>query len=1375
MTHTRPSCSSLINLIALVCLGICPSAFGEDLSLKSYTNSSGETFFAASMGPIEPSNRSNEGVDLVLVVDTSASQTGVYRDTVMASVKTCLESLSPNDRVQIVAADLDTRPMTTDMVAAGSQEAAAAMAMLENEIPLGSTDLKGALKTAAEMLGSKSVASVDARQKAILYFGDGISTSGLKRADQLSSLVSELRNNRIAVTSYAIGPQRDASLLARIANQTGGNLYIDQPMVWADEAQGLSVERAATENTSRGGRVGRTLASWAQAKVVWPEQASLDQNIASLYPAELLPLRSDRDTILIGTTNSSADSIEINATINGQPVNWSSELPGSEETYSYLASLNEQAARDNGVLLTTIGTIGLEETGRGLLAQIEQMTQLAERAATMGDTAGASQISQAVLRRDPGNMRAQIVERFVSDSSSDDRTSNNEIAPIRVAQADSPANSNGISMVRTAQIEVLNPPMVNNRMPTPAGAPQGFMQTEEYFDDGNYPPTEAVIDGRFLNSVDRNSSVYAQLLEKEVQNSVADARDTMREDPEGAIQSLKLMLLNVDRSPELVASVRAGLRDRLETALRQADHALQIKDDLDREREVSIAAARERRMLLDRLEIKREQKRQLLNKFSALMDERRYLEAEEVAIITREHDPDGVEPRVAQLWGRARQSYEFNQMIRDQRDAGFLSAMQSVEQSGIPFSDANPIIYPDAETWLDLTERRKEYASVDLAGRSESEEAINQALSSPLTSAGLDFADTALEEVVDYLRDEYQIEIQLDEQGLDDLGLAADEPITVNLRNISLRSALRLMLKPLELTYVIDDEVLLITSEDEALTRLSVKVYPVADLVLPIQTPQVSGIGGGGGGGQGGGGGGLGGGGGGQGGGGGGGGFGGGGGGGQFSVPDTAVSATSTSATSSVPTVRKLTLSAPKAESVTEQPAASKLALNKTAEEITLPKAGADASAWDAVFRTEQNPSKAVVRDSARRLMAEGRYADVAKLIESALRNNAAQAWMYESLGIALQLEGGDQATVERAVMSAVDFATSADHLLVIADYLKGLGLDKRAVQVCRLAVDHDPMLHESYALALRAAERSKDDDSIAWASTAILSRAWPHEHKAIEEAARYASKALLAKFTAEGNEEGFAELSQQLQKAKQRDCVIHVRWTGEADVDFAVEEPGGTMCSPINPRTTAGGINLGDSSGSVGGEHCETYICPHGFTGDYRVAVRKVWGDVTADTVSVEVVLGEGSENERRESQQFRLEDGKDAVVEFNLADGRLDQPLEEQQIAQAIERQRAVSQAVLSQQIDSLAGDSPTSLRPQEARRRRLALANGNAAVGFQPVIITLPDGTNFQATAVVSADRRYVRVTSVPFFSGVSSVSNFSFSGTPQEEDDADADAG
>jgi hypothetical protein len=61
------------------------------------------------------------------------------------------------------------------------------------------------------------------------------------------------------------------------------------------------------------------------------------------------------------------------------------------------------------------------------------------------------------------------------------------------------------------------------------------------------------------------------------------------------------------------------------------------------------------------------------------------------------------------------------------------------------------------------------------------------------------------------------------------LNITSDTPVTRNLKGISLRAALRLLLRPLQLTYVVDDEVLLITSHEGAGQRKSIRIYDVSD------------------------------------------------------------------------------------------------------------------------------------------------------------------------------------------------------------------------------------------------------------------------------------------------------------------------------------------------------------------------------------------------------------------------------------------------------------------------------------------------------------------------------------------------------------------
>jgi hypothetical protein len=75
--------------------------------------------------------------------------------------------------------------------------------------------------------------------------------------------------------------------------------------------------------------------------------------------------------------------------------------------------------------------------------------------------------------------------------------------------------------------------------------------------------------------------------------------------------------------------------------------------------------------------------------------------------------------------------------------------------------------------------------------------------------------------------------------------VAIDEPINRTLSGITLRSAMKIILEPLGLTYIIEDEVMKITTIIAADEKLSSRVYPVGDLVIPVTTPSSGGRSGG--------------------------------------------------------------------------------------------------------------------------------------------------------------------------------------------------------------------------------------------------------------------------------------------------------------------------------------------------------------------------------------------------------------------------------------------------------------------------------------------------------------------------------------------------
>lgn len=96
----------------------------------------------------------------------------------------------------------------------------------------------------------------------------------------------------------------------------------------------------------------------------------------------------------------------------------------------------------------------------------------------------------------------------------------------------------------------------------------------------------------------------------------------------------------------------------------------------------------------------------------------------------------------------------------------------------------------------------------------------------------LDFNDTPLLDVVTQLEGDYGIPILFDRSALDEVAIAPDTEVTISISNVTLRSALDLMLRQPEmqdLTYIIEDEVLLITTNDVANATMQTIVYRVDD------------------------------------------------------------------------------------------------------------------------------------------------------------------------------------------------------------------------------------------------------------------------------------------------------------------------------------------------------------------------------------------------------------------------------------------------------------------------------------------------------------------------------------------------------------------
>lgn len=108
----------------------------------------------------------------------------------------------------------------------------------------------------------------------------------------------------------------------------------------------------------------------------------------------------------------------------------------------------------------------------------------------------------------------------------------------------------------------------------------------------------------------------------------------------------------------------------------------------------------------------------------------------------------------------------------------------------------------------------------------EREEKLQRALQQETEG---NFPEIPLEEVMLYFSELHNVPIKIQAKALDDIGISDEELIDVHLSKISLKNALLQILDPIELTFVVDREMILITSKDRAAEMMKTRVYPVGD------------------------------------------------------------------------------------------------------------------------------------------------------------------------------------------------------------------------------------------------------------------------------------------------------------------------------------------------------------------------------------------------------------------------------------------------------------------------------------------------------------------------------------------------------------------
>lgn len=415
---------------------------------------------------------------------------------------------------------------------------------------------------------------------------------------------------------------------------------------------------------------------------------------------------------------------------------------------------------------------------------------------------------------------------------------------------------------------------------------------------------------------------------------------------------------------------------------------------------------------------------------------------------------------------------------------------------------------------------------------------------------------------------------------------------------------------------------------------------------------------------------------------------------------------------------------------------------------------------WDAYF-SKHRPAPQLVGQWVLERHEQKQHERVIPLIEAALIHGQSQPWMYEVLALSMEIEGRPREEVERVVLSLSDFG-QADYgaMMYSGAYLSRFNRSQSALKMHRQASRLLPERPEPYVLGLKLARNLESWNDIEWAACGILLHDWMPGYRDHHQEAIDAVLIAVRAWRRAGNNEAADRLVAAVKEAQSRDLMIRLSWSGDGDLDMVIEEPPETVCSIETPETISGGIYTHDGYGPQAENSYDEYVCSRGLSGEYRITIRQVEGKVVGNRATLTVMKQTGLPGEETVTIPITLEDGV-SIQRIVLSEGRRKQPRN----LGALERQRQRHLVPTAAALQPRRGNAPGRNRQVrqvvaefvEGRMQPVARAG---VFGVSPVIQVIPDGASLRAQAVVSPDRRYVRMALQPTFSTVTDVFTFSF---------------
>jgi hypothetical protein len=827
------------------------------------------------------------------------------------------------------------------------------------------------------------------------------------------------------------------------------------------------------------------------------------------------------------------------------------------------------------------------------------------------------------------------------------------------------------------------------------------------------PPSSEALTSSPIEAAKEKESILKQQWVAEINRTSDQAKKLLKRDPAAAVDLLKRTLQQLSIQP-LDESTRSKLRARMETLLRSASAQRSQYAIQQRERDRLLAASDARRQNAERQQADDLRRKAILDRYRVLLADGDTPQASALASDAVQNDSSNLAVSAADLQGTFSDRFTKVEKIEWAKQKGFWDSLNAVELSSAPVPDNREIVFPNPAEWEALTARREKYKQPDATEPSPSELRIRKSLNKPIT---IDFKETPLRQAIDLMKEFSAINLVIDLPGLDEAGVDLDEPVTLALSDIPLKSALNLLLDPMELSYVVRNDVLMITSKLSAASQLETRVYPVADLVVPIANFNGGGVGLGGqlNNGQ-----------------------------GQPTNPAGNQGAGNGLQNFQAPggngggALRR---------DISDE-------LKKIIQSVIDRHADASsASRWEDHFAHIQESDRAI-RSAVTQLVSANLHGEVIDMLAAARRHQRVASWSNEAELLSRAVIHRQDVPLEQIALSMIaDEPDRPSSWRRAARTLSLIGQPGKAASLLRQQQETNRPSPLVLLESLHGAVESRNVEQVIWSAQRLFARPWATGDLDASELARDQLLAFESSLRDEGHADDADRIRSLIDATHPCDLKVTLQWEGDADLDLSVIEPTGFYCHPLVPETVGGGVLQADRP-----TRSETYTASQGWTGQYEIRVERIWGNPTAGIANLDIVWHQGTPKERRERRTLTIDSASINTDSIQLDDGsrkELSLPAEPEWLTLDSSDSRPKTE------LRRLLQAGPTNTSTNNGGLVPFALAQGavagGRAVAFDPVITAIPDGVNLQAQAVVSADRRFVRMTLVPIVQSIQSIND------------------